>query len=78
MTPDLFAEALFCSPLQPSENPSPEVVRAAVENASERFGPVRCAELLAAEYGDHPGLAAERMGWCLAAVAGAYASAGVR
>jgi hypothetical protein len=60
------AEALFVSPLQPSDRPAPQQVRAAIA-ASLRVhhGASGCAARMAAEYGDHPEQAATRMRWAL-------------
>jgi hypothetical protein len=66
MTLAMLAEALFVSPLQPSEHPSPAQVRAAIDASLLSYGgPVGCASWLAAEYGDHPEVAADRMRWAL-------------
>jgi hypothetical protein len=60
------AEALFVSPLQPSEHPTPAEVDAAVDDSLRSFGgPTGCACWLAAEYGEHPEVAAVRMRWAL-------------
>ncbi|MFG1920591.1 hypothetical protein [Cryptosporangium sp. NPDC048952] len=60
------AEALFVSPLQPSERPTPAEVEAAIDVSLRSFGgPTGCACWLAAEYGEHPEVAAERMRWAL-------------
>jgi hypothetical protein len=66
MTLAMLAEALFVSPLQPSEHPSPAQVRAAIDASLHNYGgPSGCASWLAAEYGDHPEVAADRMRWAL-------------
>jgi len=60
------AEALFVSLLQPSEHPTPAEVEAAVDDSLRNFGGASgCACSLAAEYGDHPEVAADRMRWAL-------------
>ena len=60
------AEALFVSPLQPSEHPTAAQVEAAIDDSLRSFGgPSGCACWLAAEYGDHPEVAADRMRWAL-------------
>jgi hypothetical protein len=59
------AEALFVSSLQPSDEPDPFQVDAAVTAALLLHGSDGCAALMAQEFGDHPGLAAARMRWCL-------------
>jgi hypothetical protein len=66
------AEALFASALQASERPSPDRVQRAVTTTLQRLGTGGCAAHLAAEFGDHPDLAAARMTWALAATRAAY------
>lgn len=62
----VLAEALFVSPLQPSEHPTPDQVQAAIDSSLKYYGgPVGCASWLAAEYGEHPEVAADRMRWAL-------------
>jgi hypothetical protein len=68
MSPELCAEALFVSPLQPSEDPTIEQVSSAIEATILLHGSEGCAEVVAQEYGDHPQASAERMSWCLGAV----------
>lgn len=68
----LHVEALFCSDLQPSQEPSGAEVRAAVAATTRRYGSAYCADLLAGEAGDHPEAAAERMHWAIGAVRAAY------
>jgi uncharacterized membrane protein len=65
------AEALFASSLQPSDRPTSAQIRAAVATTLNAQGAAGCAAHLAAEYGDHPELAASRMRWALAIVAAA-------
>jgi hypothetical protein len=61
------AEALFASTLQPSEHPTAEQVTAAVRDSLRRHGGEQgCVSICAAEYGDHPDTAPERMRWALA------------
>lgn len=69
---DFRAEALFCSDLQQSDRPDWRLVRDAVHKVSFEVGEVRCAELVAQEFGDHPDTALDRMRWCRAAVAEAF------
>jgi hypothetical protein len=59
------AEALFASPLQASERPSGDVVRLMVVLTERELGRKGCAELVAAEFGDHPETAVTRMRWAL-------------
>jgi hypothetical protein len=76
MTPrevaSLRAEALFVSPVQRSDSPTCEQVRAAITASLLQHGPRGCACRLAQEYGEHPVEAALRMSWALAEVAIAY------
>jgi hypothetical protein len=65
---DLAAEALFVSPLQPSTQPGPADVDAAVIAAILLHGSCGCAGMVAQEFGDHPDLAAARMRWAAATV----------
>jgi hypothetical protein len=58
------AEALFTSQLATGSRPTYEVVETAIRIAVRSYGGVRgCAAEVAAEYGDHPELAAPRMRW---------------
>jgi uncharacterized membrane protein len=60
------AEALFVSPLQPSDTPSPDEVRRAILASYRAYGGAAgCAARCAAEYGEHPDEAAPRMRWAL-------------
>ena len=60
------AEALFSSPLQPSDSPNQAQLRAAIAASVRAHRGVRgCAEMLAAEYGERPEIAATRMRWAL-------------
>src|SRR5829696_8648237 len=68
----LRAEALFASTLQASERPSPELVHRTVTTTWRRLGIGGCAARLAAEFGDHPDLAAGRMAWALATTRAVY------
>lgn len=61
----LAAEALFASALQPSDEPDPAWVDAAIIAQILAHGSCELAGLLAQEYGDHPEQAAARMKWCL-------------
>lgn len=64
------AEALFVSTLSACEPHDRAVVRAAIADAVRHYGGVRgCAGAMAAEYGEHPVQAAERMRWAREAVA---------
>jgi hypothetical protein len=69
-----YAEVLFATPLQESDNPGTTQVRAAVLRCiAGHGGDLRWfAERLAQEAGDHPAEAARRMRWARAAVRGAF------
>jgi hypothetical protein len=69
-------DALFVSPLQPSQHPGAQQVRQAVAAAARRFGEEGCAGRVAQEFGDHPEAAAARMRWARWAIARAFAPAG--
>jgi UDP:flavonoid glycosyltransferase YjiC (YdhE family) len=60
------AEALFISMLQPSDDPTPMQVRAAVAAGLRRNGMRGCAGRVAHEFGAHPIEAVARMSWVLA------------
>ena len=69
-------DALFVSPLQPSQEPGAQQVRHAVAAAARRFGEEGCAGRVAQEFGEHPEAAAARMRWARQAIARAFAPAG--
>ena len=77
MTPQLLehvrAEALFLSDVQSSESFSAERIRRAVMTTVRRHGPRGVAALVAEEFGEHPDMAVNRMGWVLGVVRVAYA-----
>ena len=56
-------EALFASPLQPSDAPTAEAVADAIGRTVRLLGPEGCASRMAQEFGDHPEAATERMRW---------------
>ncbi|MFF5084479.1 hypothetical protein ACFY36_46190 [Actinoplanes sp. NPDC000266] len=62
------AEALFASRLQPSDQPSPAQVRAAITVTLHALGIRGCAAHLAGEAGEHPEAAARRMSWAIAVI----------
>ena len=64
------ADALFASPLQRSEAPSPAQVRQAIAAAVAAFGIRGCAARVAQAYGEYPETAALRMRWARAMVKG--------
>jgi hypothetical protein len=69
---DIRTEALFASHLQRSQQPTPELIRAAVTDTVDRLGEARCAELVAQEFGEHPDCAIGRMKWARTAVRAAF------
>jgi hypothetical protein len=56
-------EALFASPLQPSNVVTAESVADAIGSTVRRLGPAGCASYMAQEFGDHPDEATHRMRW---------------
>ena len=75
VTPDMtqgdLAELLFCSSLQPSQDPDPEtVVEALSQSLRSHHGQIReCAEELAASYGKDPEITCLRMRWARTVIA---------
>jgi hypothetical protein len=66
MTLAIRAEALFLSCLQPSDHPTfDEVVSAVGHSLRTHGGAAGCVDAFAAQYGEHPELAASRMRWAL-------------
>jgi hypothetical protein len=63
-------EALFASPLQPSDGPTAETVAEAIGSTVRRLGAAGCTSHTAEEFGDHPDEAAERMRWVRQLVGG--------
>ncbi len=66
------AGALFTSPLQRPDQPSPSQVRQAIATAIDAHGVRGCAACVAQAYGQHPETALTRMRWALMAVASAF------
>src|SRR5262249_2345082 len=58
-----WADALFASMLQRSDEPSAGQVRKAIAATVRAQGSRGCAELVAQEFGDHPEAAVARMRW---------------
>jgi hypothetical protein len=56
-------EALFASPLQPSETLTAEKVADAIGSTVRRLGAAGCTGCVAEEFGNHPEEAADRMRW---------------
>jgi hypothetical protein len=68
-----LAQALFTTPLQESDHPTPGEIRAAIDD-SLAGGCAACVAYVAQEAGDHPEAYVARMGWALDAVARSLAS----
>jgi hypothetical protein len=71
-TSAVWADALFASVMQRSDEPSDDQVRKAVDAAVRAYGGRGCAERVAQEFGDHPETALSRMRWARAAVGAAF------
>jgi hypothetical protein len=56
-------EALFASPLQPSDPLTAETVADAIGTTVRRLGAAGCTTHMAEEFGNHPEEAADRMRW---------------
>jgi hypothetical protein len=59
----VWADALFVSVLQRSDEPSMIQVRQAIAAAVRTYGGRGCAQRVAQEFGDHPEAAVARMRW---------------
>jgi len=70
----VWADALFVSALQRSDNPSTGQVRKAIAAAVRAHGRRGCAERVAQEFGDHPETAVARMRWARIAADEVFAS----
>ena len=66
VTSAVWADALFASVLQRSDNPSAGQVRKAIAAAVRAYGGLGCVQRVAQEFGDHPEAAAGRMRWARA------------
>lgn len=62
------AEALFASSLQPSDQPDCNRTENTVKEMLETLNVADCAALMAAEFGEHPEAATDRMRWALSLV----------
>ena len=60
---DTVCEALFASPLQPSDALTAGTVADAIGSTVRRLGASGCASQMAQEFGDHPETAVDRMRW---------------
>ena len=61
-----WADALFASVLQRSDNPSAGQVRKAIAATVRAYGGLGCVQRVAQEFGDHPEAAVDRMRWARA------------
>ena len=75
---DVRSEALFASALQPSDQPTPAQVRAAITSTVRRFGTQGCAARMAQEFGDEPQAAVARMRWARQVIAESFATTPAR
>ena len=73
-TSAVWADALFASVLQRSDEPSAGQVRKAVAAALRAYGGRGCAERVALEFGDHPETAVARMRWACGVVGEVFAT----
>jgi hypothetical protein len=71
-TSAVWADALFTSAMQRSDEPSGDQVRQAIAATVRAYGDQGCAERVAQEFGDHPEAAVARMRWARAAVDEAF------
>ncbi len=72
----VWAQALFCSPLRPTDRPDAfTVCQTIVEQLTACSAlPGGCAELVAHEAGEYPENFPERMAWCQSTVDRAYST----
>ena len=70
----VWADALFASVLQRSDNPSAGQVRKAIAAAVRAYGGLGCVQHVAQEFGDHPEAAVNRMRWARAVADELFAS----
>jgi hypothetical protein len=70
----VWADALFVSVLQGSDEPDAGQVRTAVAAAVRAYGGRGCAQRVAQEFGDHPEIAVARMRWARAVASEAFTS----
>jgi hypothetical protein len=73
-TSTVWADALFVSVLQRSDEPSVIQVRQAITAAVRAYGGRGCAQRVAQEFGDHPETAVARMRWARAVAGEAFVS----
>ena len=70
----VWADALFASLLQRSDNPSAGQIRKAIAAAVRAYGGPGCVQRVAQEFGDHPEAAVDRMRWARAVADELFAS----
>jgi hypothetical protein len=73
-TSTVWADALFVSVLQRSDEPSVIQVRQAITAAVRAYGGRGCAQRVAQEFGDHPETAVARMRWARAVAGEVFVS----
>jgi hypothetical protein len=73
-TSAVWADALFASVLQRSDDPSAGQVRKAIAAAVRAYGGSGCVQRVAQEFGDHPEAAVDRMRWARAVADELFAS----
>lgn len=69
-----WADALFASALQHSDEPSGRQVRQAVAKAIKAYGDLGCAARVAQAYGEHPETAVLRMRWVRTVIDSSFGS----
>ena len=72
----LWADALFVSVLQRSDEPTVIQLRQAIAAAVRTYGSRGCAQRVAQEFGDHPETAVARMRWARAVAGEVFAAPG--
>jgi hypothetical protein len=60
---EAVCEALFASPLQPSDTLTAEMVADAIGSTVRRLSATGCTNRVAEEFGNHPEEASDRMRW---------------
>src|SRR5690348_15098983 len=73
-TSAVWADALFASALQRSDNPGAGQVHEAIAAAVRAYGGLACVQRVAQEFGDHPEAAVDRMRWARAVAGELFAS----
>lgn len=73
-TKTVWADALFASVLQRSDNPGAVQIRKVIAAAVRAYGSLGCVQRVAQEFGDHPEAAADRMRWARAVADELFAS----